>query len=67
MSKNLLISKAEAREKLGGIGLTTLYKLLNENKIQGVKIGRSLKIKAQSINKYIEELPAYKSQNNGGV
>jgi excisionase family DNA binding protein len=62
MTQDELLDKTEARKLLGGIGITTFYKLLNSNKIKAVKIGKCLKIRRSEINRYISELPEYKSE-----
>ena len=46
----------EARELLGGIGHSTIYRLVNEGHITKVNIGRRGFITAESIEAYIETL-----------
>lgn len=58
-----LLDKVEARKALGNIGATKLYQLLNSNQLQGVKVGKSLKIRRSEIARYIASLPAYKAEN----
>jgi len=55
--ENRLYSVNDARRMLGGVGRTTLYKLLTTGQIEGVKIGGSLKIKGSSIRACIEAPP----------
>jgi len=60
-----IIDPAEAKKELGGIGNSKMYELLNAGKLEGVKIGKSLKIRKRSIRKLLAELPAYKPQSMG--
>lgn len=60
-----LLDKVEARKALGNIGTTKLYQLLNSHQIQGVKIGKCLKIRRSEITRYIAALPAYKTESAG--
>ena len=46
----------EARELLGGIGHSTIYRLVNEGHITKVNIGRRGFITAESLEAYIETL-----------
>jgi excisionase family DNA binding protein len=46
----------EAREKLGGIGHTTIYALIAEGKITTTKIGRRTFVSAEEIDRYIASL-----------
>ena len=57
-----LMSKTDAKKALGDIGNTKLYELLNDGIIEGVKIGSLLKIKPESVSRYIASLPKYKKQ-----
>lgn len=40
-----------------GFGLTTLYKLLKEKKLEAVKVGARTLVLHESIEKYFDELP----------
>lgn len=60
-----LYDKPTAQQALGGIGTTKLYQLLNDGKIEGVKIGKLLRIKPESIESYIQSLPKYKEAYHG--
>lgn len=52
-----LIPIPEAREKhLGGIGTTTIYRLIKDGELQKVNIGRRSFITADSIEAYIGRL-----------
>ena len=52
----LLVSIPEARDKLGGIGHTTVYDLVNRGLITKVSIGRRSFITARSLNDYVNSL-----------
>lgn len=54
-----LLSKDEARKALGGLGVTKFYQLLNEKKLEAVKIGKSLRVKRSEIERFISALPSY--------
>lgn len=56
-----LMDKEAAQTALGGIGTTKLYELLNAGHIEGVKIGRCLKIIPSSVENYVSNLPRYGS------
>jgi excisionase family DNA binding protein len=51
----------KARELLGGISKPTLYKLLNDGKLKGVKMGYALFIPDDEIRRFTETLPEYVS------
>lgn len=46
----------EARERLGGIGNTTIYRLINDGHITKVNIGRRGFITAESLDSYVASL-----------
>lgn len=50
----LLVTVTDACAILG-IGITTLYDLMNEGKLERIKIGRSTRIKMSSIRAFIGE------------
>lgn len=61
MKDDELLDKDQARESLGGIGSTKFYQLLNKGELNAVKIGKRLMLRRSEINRYISELPPYKS------
>ena len=61
MNHDELLNLNQAREKLGYVGLTKLYSLLNTKEIVGVKMGKRLMIRRSEINRYIASLPEYKN------
>lgn len=52
----LLIDHGEAMRKLGGIGRTTFYQLINDGEIEQVHIGRRGFITAKSLAAYVDRL-----------
>lgn len=54
--EQLLLSIPEARAKLGGIGQTTVYELVNRGLLTKVNIGRRGFITAESIATYVASL-----------
>ena len=52
----LLVSIPEARDKLGGIGHTTVYDLVNRGLLTKVNIGRRGFITARSLTDYVNAL-----------
>jgi hypothetical protein len=48
----------EAQQKLGGLGRTRLFHLLQTGELQSVKIGRRRFIPDSSLQQYIERLKA---------
>ena len=48
----------DARAQLGGIGLSTIYDLMNDGEITKVKIGRRTMITGASLDAYVERLAA---------
>jgi hypothetical protein len=52
----LLYPKPEARRKLGDIGNTKLWELVNEGELQQVNIGRRSFITAESLHAYVARL-----------
>lgn len=46
----------EARERLGGIGHSTIYRLINEGRITKVNIGRRGFVTAESLDAYVASL-----------
>ena len=53
-----LLSLPQAQAALGGIGLTLLYKLIDTDSIQRVKIGRRAFITQASVDAFVESLTA---------
>ncbi|CAN5150618.1 hypothetical protein BH09ACT8_BH09ACT8_59160 [soil metagenome] len=54
----LLVPIPEARERLGGIGQTTVYELIKSGSLTKVNIGRRGFITAESIAAYVDRLSA---------
>lgn len=52
----LLVPIPEAGERLGGIGNTTVYELVNRGELVKVNIGRRGFITAESIAAYVDRL-----------
>jgi hypothetical protein len=52
----LLVPIPEAGERLGGIGNTTVYDLVNRGELVKVNIGRRGFITAESIGAYVDRL-----------
>jgi hypothetical protein len=52
----LLVDHSEAMHRLGGIGRTKFYELINDQEIEQVKIGRRSFITAKSIGAYVDRL-----------
>ncbi len=52
----VLVPYDEARHKLGDIGRTTFYGLIDEQKLVRVNIGRRGFITAESIRRYVDSL-----------
>jgi len=50
----LLVDLKEAGRLLGGIGQTSIYKLLNQRELQAVKVGRSTKVELAGILAFID-------------
>lgn len=59
MSEDELVSVNEAAGKLRS-GRTTVYKLLREGAIRGVKRGRNTLISMASVREYLSGLPSYR-------
>ena len=53
---NQLVPIADAQSALGGISRTTIYRLVEEGRLQRVNIGRRSFITGDSINQYINIL-----------
>ena len=49
-----VVNVAQMRKMLGGIGRNTAYELLNENKINSIRIGRIHRIPKVNIIKYLQ-------------
>lgn len=56
VTARLIPIREVSEEKLPGIGLTTIYKLVNEGELQKINIGRRSFITADSIEAYIGRL-----------
>lgn len=54
----LLVPESDARNSLGKISRTTLYRLIKSRCIQQVKIGSKSLITQESIDKYVAQLKA---------
>ncbi|WP_273491600.1 helix-turn-helix domain-containing protein [Gordonia otitidis] len=52
----VLVPIDSTQNRLGGIGRSTVYKLVNEGKLTKVNIGRRGFITADSIRAYVESL-----------
>ncbi len=52
----LLVPYDEARRRLGDIGRTTFYQLIDEQKLVRVNIGRRGFITAESLPAYVDQL-----------
>ena len=52
-SERLLISRKDAREKLGGICTATIDKLLASGKIRACKVGRRVMISEESLREFV--------------
>ena len=52
----LLYPSPEARHIIGGIGLTTYHKLINDGELERVHIGRRAFITAESLHAYVNRL-----------
>ena len=52
----LLYPGGQARHLLGGIGTTTYHKLINEDQLERVHIGRRSFITAESLHAYVKRL-----------
>jgi excisionase family DNA binding protein len=52
----LLLPIEEAQQRLGGIGRSTIYELINRGEIEKVNIGRRGFITAASITAYVNRL-----------
>lgn len=51
--QNLLWSLEEAGRQLGGVSNSTLYRMISDGQIEGVKVRKRLKVKAESVEAYI--------------
>lgn len=58
VTNRLLVPIPETRERLGGIGHTTVYDLVNRGELVKVNIGRRGFITAESIAAYVDRLTA---------
>ena len=54
--ERLLYPHEEARERLGGIGRSTLYKLVERGDLVNVKIGKRSFITADSLKAFVDHL-----------
>ncbi|MFC5358240.1 helix-turn-helix domain-containing protein [Azospirillum himalayense] len=55
-TNQIALSVAEAKSKIG-VGTTKFYELLNEGKIEAVKVGRKTLVLTESLEKYVANLP----------
>jgi hypothetical protein len=60
-----LIPPHDIKPKFGGPGVTTIYMLLAEKKLRGVKIGRNTRIVGKSYVEYMGSLPDYEPEGPG--
>jgi hypothetical protein len=51
-----LVPIPEAKDRLGSIGRSSVYRLINENQLTRVCIGRRAFVTAESIDAYIDRL-----------
>lgn len=56
--QRLLLPYEEAQAKLGGIGRTTLWELVNRGQLVRVNVGRRAFITAKSLAAYVDRLSA---------
>ena len=54
MEEKLFVTAAEAGKLLGGISTALVYKLVRENRLQHLKIGRRVMIPVTAINALVE-------------
>lgn len=54
MLKQLYVTAAEASDMLGGISTALVYKLVKEDRLQHLKIGRRIMIPIIAINALVE-------------
>ena len=57
-----LVSVEQSQQRLGGIGRTFIYELMQSNEITRVKLGRRTFIEESSLDDFIERLAAGESQ-----
>jgi predicted DNA-binding transcriptional regulator AlpA len=55
-----LVPLPEVPHQLGGIGRSSVYRLINENELTRVCIGRRAFVTAESIDRYIDRLEGRK-------
>lgn len=55
VASRLLVSIHQAAESLGGIGRSTVYRMIERGDLEGVKIGRRTFITTQSLENYVRE------------
>ena len=60
----LLYKEPEAREVLGGMSRDTFFRLIREERLQVVHIGRSLYIPASALQRYVVALQAEANGDN---
>lgn len=63
----VLLSVAQARVALGNIGKETLYKLLNEGWLEGVRLGGRTMIRDDSLRALPDKLARYKAGEGSGT
>ncbi|MGK8466268.1 helix-turn-helix domain-containing protein [Nocardia cyriacigeorgica] len=56
MNKTIYDLEYVRKERLGGIGRVSLYRLINEGHLKRVKIGRRSFITEESINAYLAKI-----------
>ena len=54
MDTALLASIADTQKRLGDIGRTYVYELINQGELEVVKLGRRSFVLVESIDKYVE-------------
>lgn len=62
----LLVDLNMARRLLGNAGRTTIFEMIRAGELEGVKLGRSTKVTAESIVRRIAALPRVGSKVPGG-
>ena len=60
-----LLNMEEAMKILGGIGRTTMYKLVRTKEIPVKKIGKRTMFTREAISNYIDKLGGYEGEKNG--
>ena len=64
--KPLLLSVEETRQLLGGRGRGHVYALIGEGKLESVKDGSRRFIVAESLDRYVKDMPRVKVSDEHG-